>query len=317
MPLQYARRSAGTRIRIRLAFLWAHTTPRMRCPHEGQPGVGLLPDLSVGLVRSCRTQMCRQEAVPVPEAAADYDTNSVQIPAEPPAPAGVVALCWHHLALIDGSRAQSEDAWVALPTRLMTWAPVRDRSTGEWQPEWTCLRRNAWVTSEHPMLQQVPAVPCCAAHGPRTLALDIAHGQRGWVCCQGRGQHRNPCPARGWRRSRSSSSHGKSSNGPALNQRQHHSSPSRYSRRRSARKHKRLPGLAPRGSAGARRPPVTLSQERTAGCLFRCCKPRPGICAERLQSSGKDMPFLGQCGGKLFSTSTALPRSHPSNFASN
>ena len=59
--------------------------------------------------------------------------------------------------------------------------PVRDRSTGEWQPEWTCLRCNAWVTSEHPMLQQVPAVPCCAAHGPRTLALDIAHGQRGWV----------------------------------------------------------------------------------------------------------------------------------------
>ena len=45
------------------------------------------------------TQMCRQEAVPVPEAAADYDTNSAQIPAEPPAPAGVVALCCHHLAL--------------------------------------------------------------------------------------------------------------------------------------------------------------------------------------------------------------------------
>ena len=139
------------------------------------------------------TQMCRQEAVPVPEAAADYDTNSVQIPAEPPAPAGVVALCCHHLALIDGSRAQSEDAWVALPTRLMTWAPVRDRSTGEWQPEWTCLRCNAWVTSEHPMLQQVPAVPCCAAHGPRTLALDIAHGQRGWVCCQGYPPDILPC----------------------------------------------------------------------------------------------------------------------------
>ena len=123
------------------------------------------------------------------------------------------------------------------------------------------------------MLQQVPAVPCCAAHGPRTLALDIAHGQRGGFVAKAtpqtsfraqglncpcrlwfrsRGQHRNPCPARGWRRSRSSSSHGKSSDGPALNQRQHHSSPSRCSRRRSARKHKRLPGLAPRGSPGAR-----------------------------------------------------------------
>ena len=43
-------------------------------------------------VAECQlTQMCRQEAVPVPEAAADYDANSVQIPAEPPAPAGVVA----------------------------------------------------------------------------------------------------------------------------------------------------------------------------------------------------------------------------------
>ena len=85
-----------------------------------------------------------------------------------------------------------------MPSRLMTWAPVQDRTTGEWQPEWTCLRCSGCLTHQHPMLHPVPEAPCCAAHGPlrwpRTLALDVAHQERGWVCCQGHPPDILSCP---------------------------------------------------------------------------------------------------------------------------
>ena len=121
------------------------------------------------------TQMCRQDAVPVPEAAADYDTNSVQIPAEPPAPAGVVALCCHHLALIDGSRAQSEDAWVVLPTRLMTWPPDLMRCT----PIFQRSQVQEPTRKGCPVAKPMSAIALLDRAGSNMLFLDLlaSHGR--------------------------------------------------------------------------------------------------------------------------------------------
>ena len=52
----------------------------------------------------------------------------------------------------------------------------------------SCLRCNATVNSEHPLLQALPPDadrPLCPTHGARCLALDLREGSRGWICSRG------------------------------------------------------------------------------------------------------------------------------------
>ena len=70
--------------------------------------------------------------------------------------------------------SDSDEAWVELPSRYTAWMPLQNR--------------------DRPMLHQVPEAPGCAVHGPRTLALDVAHQERGWVCCQGHPPDILTCP---------------------------------------------------------------------------------------------------------------------------
>ena len=96
----------------------------------------------------------------------------------PPPPSSVTAFCCQHVALVDSSRADSDQAWVDLPSRHMAWMPVFNQGTGRWDPEWVCLRCNENLTGHHPLLQNVPVVPVCAVHGARVLAVDVAYGER-------------------------------------------------------------------------------------------------------------------------------------------
>ena len=103
----------------------------------------------------------------------------------PPPPSCATAFCCQHVALVDSSRADSDQAWVDLPSRHMAWMPVFNHGTGRWGPEWVCLRWKENLTGHHPLLQNVPVVPVCPLRGARVLAVDVAYGERGWVCCHG------------------------------------------------------------------------------------------------------------------------------------
>ena len=83
-----------------------------------------------------------------------------------------------------------------LPDRHMHWAPVHSGQSGRWRPEWVCMRCNATVDEDHPLLQHVPEPPTCPAHGPRRLALDLREFSRGWVCCRGSPPEVLPCHPR-------------------------------------------------------------------------------------------------------------------------
>ena len=78
----------------------------------------------------------------------------------PPPPSSVTAFCCQHVALVDSSRADSDQAWVDLPSRHTAWMPVFNRGTGRWDPEWVCLRCNENLTGHHPLLQNVPPSLC-------------------------------------------------------------------------------------------------------------------------------------------------------------
>ena len=139
---------------------------------------------------------CSAHSVSLPQAAPSYNTRSVPLAPEsapPPPPSSVTAFCCQHVALVDSSRADSDQAWVDLPSRHMAWMPVFNRGTGRWDPEWVCLRCNENLTGHHPLLQNVPVVPVCAVHGARVLAVDVAYGERGWVCCHGHPPLVLPC----------------------------------------------------------------------------------------------------------------------------
>ena len=75
----------------------------------------------------------------------------------PGPPDSVFSFCCYHLALVDGSRPDSEQAWIDLPSRHMAWVPVRRPLEGRWGPEWICLRCGSCLTMRDPLLQGVPS----------------------------------------------------------------------------------------------------------------------------------------------------------------
>ena len=81
---------------------------------------------------------------------------------------------WHRILLANPDNPSRDEAW--------------DRESNQWAPEWVCLRCNATVNSEHPLLQALPPDadrPLCPTHGARCLALDLREGSRGWICSRG------------------------------------------------------------------------------------------------------------------------------------
>ena len=133
------------------------------------------------------THACRAHGVPAPQPAPDHDTTSRQYheAVAPRPPPHILPFCCPRLFLADSAHAALDAAWQELPDRHMHWAPVHLRQAGRWAPEWVCLRCNATVDEHHPLLQDVPALPVCPAHGPHRLALDLRESSRGWVCCRG------------------------------------------------------------------------------------------------------------------------------------
>ena len=119
---------------------------------------------------------------PVPETPADT-TAPRDHPPNPPA--DIIPLCCPRLALINPSQPELDASWRELPTRHMEWAPNMDQATREWQPEWVCLRCNRTVTPNDLAIQTAGPPPICSFHGPRRLALDVRHNERGWACSRG------------------------------------------------------------------------------------------------------------------------------------
>ena len=121
---------------------------------------------------------CSAHSVSLPPAAPSYNTRSVPLAPEsapPPPPSSVTAFFCQHVALVDSSRADSDQAWVDLPSRHMAWMPVFNRGTGRWDPEWVCLRCNENLTGHHPLLQNVPVVPVCPAGSLLSLSVCFVH----------------------------------------------------------------------------------------------------------------------------------------------
>ena len=63
----------------------------------------------------------------------------------------------------------------------------------EWQPEWVCLRCNTAVTPNDLTIDTDEPPPICPFHGPRRLAIDVRHNERGWVCSRGLPPHILQC----------------------------------------------------------------------------------------------------------------------------
>eukprot|EP00435_Cladocopium_sp_Y103_P027618 s2497_g6.t2 len=124
---------------------------------------------------------CQHHGILIPDPV--RHTHPEQPPRPSPAPpATLLPLCCHRLILLDPAHAEADAAWRELPERHMQWAPNFHQQGQHWTPEWSCLRCNSTVTPDHPLLQHVPEQPNCHQHGPRTLALDLPRGERGWVC---------------------------------------------------------------------------------------------------------------------------------------
>ena len=142
------------------------------------------------------TTACHAHGVEAPQPAPDHDTTSRQYhnSTAPRPPSHILPFCCPRLFLADSAHATSDAAWQELPDRHMHWAPIHSRQSGRWRPEWVCLRCNATVDEDHPLLQHVPEPPTCPAHGPRRLALDLREFSRGWVCCRGSPPEVLPCP---------------------------------------------------------------------------------------------------------------------------
>ncbi|OLP80699.1 hypothetical protein AK812_SmicGene38857 [Symbiodinium microadriaticum] len=158
-------------------------------------------DLHTQLLPSCRAgwpawgaaafqAACQAEQVDPPAPAPDHDTTSRQHrhATAPQPPPSVLAFCCPRILLANPDSPSRDEAWQELPDRHMHWAPVFHRQSNQWAPEWVCLRCNATVTSEQPLLQGLPPDadrPVCPTHGPRCLALDLREGSRGWICSRG------------------------------------------------------------------------------------------------------------------------------------
>ena len=142
------------------------------------------------------TTACHAHGVEAPQPAPDHDTTSRQYhnSTAPRPPSHILPFCCPRLFLADSAHATSDAAWQDLPDGHMHWAPIHSRQSGRWRPEWVCLRCNAAVDEDHPLLQHVPEPPTCPAHGPRRLALDLREFSRGWVCCRGSPPEVLPCP---------------------------------------------------------------------------------------------------------------------------
>ena len=111
----------------------------------------------------------------------------------PPAPDQPILLCCPRLALINHHHPEQDTSWRELPTRHMEWAPTLHRTTNEWQPEWVCLRCNTAVTPNDLTIDADEPAPICPFHGPRRLAIDVRHNERGWVCSRGLPPHILQC----------------------------------------------------------------------------------------------------------------------------
>ena len=120
------------------------------------------------------------------------DTRSVDTQ-PPPAPDQPLLLCCPRLALIDHHHPERDTSWRELPARHMDWAPTLNRTTNEWQPEWVCLRCNTAVTPNDFTIDAAEPSPVCPFHGPRRLAIDLRHNERGWVCSRGSPPHILQC----------------------------------------------------------------------------------------------------------------------------
>ena len=115
----------------------------------------------------------------------------------PPAPDQPILLCCPRLALIDHHHPEMDTSWRELQIRHMDWASTLTRTTNEWQPEWVCLRCNTAVTPNDLTMDTAEPPPTCPFHGPRRLAIDLRHNERGWVCRRGLPPHILQCePAR-------------------------------------------------------------------------------------------------------------------------
>ena len=124
---------------------------------------------------------CQQRGVNLPEPLTSYDTRT-NAPVPPPAPRHTVPLCCHRVILADPAHPERDEAWTELPDRHMQWAPNHHQPSNTWEAEWVCLRCNATVTSENPLLHNVPDRPVCHQHGPRCLVIDRTRNERGWIC---------------------------------------------------------------------------------------------------------------------------------------
>ena len=97
------------------------------------------------------------------------------------------------LALINHHHPELDTSWRELPTRHMEWAPTLDRTSNQWQAEWVCLRCNTAVTPNDLTIDIDVPPPICPFHGPRRLAIDVRHNERGWVCSRGLPPHILEC----------------------------------------------------------------------------------------------------------------------------
>ena len=124
---------------------------------------------------------CAHHGVELPPRLEQRNTSNTAM--QPPAPpAHLRPHCCPRLLLADPSHPEQTEAWHELQDRHMAWAPVHVQHTGEWQPEWVCLRCNALLRHDHPLLQSLPQQPTCDDHGPRTLHIDLRSGTRRWAC---------------------------------------------------------------------------------------------------------------------------------------
>ena len=126
----------------------------------------------------------------VPETPHDTRNLHTQPPRAPDQP---ILLCCPRLALINHHHPELDTSWRELPTRHMEWAPTLDRTSNQWQAEWVCLRCNTAVTPNDLTIDIDVPPPICPFHGPRRLAIDVRHNERGWVCSRGLPPHILEC----------------------------------------------------------------------------------------------------------------------------
>ena len=185
----------GTQRPIRLASLQPSNSSPLRHAARVPPSRANVPQLQTTMDTRRPTQIGTTRANKRSSMGGTWnphDTKNLHTQ-PPPAPDQPILLCWPRLALINHHHPELDTSWRELPTGHMEWALTLDRTSNEWQPEWVSLRCNTAVTPNDLSMDINVPPPICPFHGPRRLAIDVRHNERGWVCSRGLPPHILEC----------------------------------------------------------------------------------------------------------------------------